>query len=329
MSDTESAEGVEVSEEEFADVLGGDIEPKEEPEQPEEQSTETEESAEEPAEEQEETEETDEEDETESEDEDAEEEEEAAEALQDYDKEQKIVIDKDGEKMEISLGDLIKGHHRGDNYENKVARVREKEESLEGEISEYAATREQYMQVMQQVVQKLSNDEIMNVDMDVLAEEDQAEYIRVKHKQEQKQRDMGVVQAEVDKVQTAIQEDMENRYQGYKDAENVKFLDALPEYKDSAVSEKLNTYLKSNGFDEASIETLTDSRVKVMFDKAMRFDKAQANVSKKTPRKPPKMLRSGTSKPANQRKSDSLVSAQSRLKQSGSDDDFMAVLDNL
>jgi hypothetical protein len=324
MSDQAAAVGLNVHQ--AADTFASMIDQDEGPVDTEEQAP-----SEEETEETEETESTELQDEVEesSEDEVADEEEETEEQESQPDK---FVVKVNGEELEVTKDELLRGYQREADYTRKTQKLAEERRMVESEFQQVRAEREQYATVLVQLQQKLQEMAPAEPDWERLEAEDPIEYARQWTHHQRKAQQLAAVQQEQARLDQLRQEESRKSVQELlkKEAEAVR--EKIPEWKSpekaKADGKALLEYGQSLGFSENELGEITDSRALLALYKAWQFDQM---MSKKPQlqqkiKKAPKMAAPGSANATSQ-KSSEINRAKNRLANSGSVKDAAALFD--
>ena len=318
--------------------------------EPEEEKPETEESA--PTEDVEEsTEETQdeplEEDVLEEEAEEEESEEESEEEESDEDEQEEVEevysVKVDGEEMEVSLDELIKGYSRQSDYTRKTQelasernQMAELQQQWANEISQAQAERQQYISALGQVIQNqmAGLEQYATINWEQLREEDPIAFVtkkeefrdaqeRVRQAQAQQYQEQQKQEAEIEKVRKlAVQEE-------YK-----RLVEAVPEWGDSdkrgKIASEISSYAVEQGFTQEELKDLIDHRSLIVLMKAQKYDALQkSDVKAKKVKNKPKVVRSGK---GSNKKQDTArakrIASMKRLKQSGKPEDAASLFED-
>jgi hypothetical protein len=298
-----------------------------------------------PTEEEESTEETQDESlEEESEEESEEDEEEESEESDEEEGEEPdlYAVKVDGEEIEVTFDELLKGYSRQSDYTKKTQELSEGRKEIEEAKSTYNSAltqmqqeREHYVNQLNQILQNSSNNlkEYDKINWDTLKEEDPIEYVKLREDyrdgkekmqalNQQRQMAMQQQNAEAQKVQQeAVQ------------VERSRMVEALPEWGDPDKQKELATDVKSyaltQGFSEEELNSLIDHRSVLVLMKAAKYDALEkADVKSKKLKNKPKVIRTGKGKGANSDSKSKLNAKMKRLQQSGRVDDAAILMED-
>lgn len=324
MSDQAAAVGLNVHE--AADTFAQMIDQDEGPVDTEEQA-----SSEEVAEETEEDESAELQDEAEedSEDEVEGEEEEAQEQEPQPDK---FIVKVNGEELEVTKDELLRGYQREADYTRKTQKLAEERRLVESEFQQVRAEREQYAQVLTQLEQRLQEMAPAEPDWERLEAEDPIEYARQWTHHQRRAQQQAAIKQEQARISQLQQEESRKQVLELlkKEAEIVR--EKIPEWKSpekaKADGKALLEYGQTLGFSEGELGEITDSRALLALYKAWQFDQM---MSKKPQlqqkiKKAPKMAAPGSGNSLG-KKSVDINRAKNRLAHTGSVKDAAALFD--
>lgn len=208
--------------------------------------------------------------------------------------EQKFKVKVRGEEVEVALPELLNGYSRTEDYKAKTAEVAELRRQA---ATEYAEKLEQQVATFARLDPILS--QTANLDWAALAQQDPATFVALKAQHDQRISLIQGAMGEIEQIKAQEAQRQEEAMQEYRQRERDALFAAAPELRDP---DKLNNfargiaeYLKSNGFDEATIRDTEDHRAWLIAEKARKWDelqKAQQTVqTKKVAPKPAPTLR--------------------------------------
>jgi hypothetical protein len=239
-----------------------------------------------------------------------------------------------GETKTVTLSELQSGYSRDSDYRQKTAELAEQKRVWAEEQQAIQNERQEQARKLDALLPQLQTTLIgkwAKVDWATLARDNPAEYVALKeeYNQDEAKFNAGLQQRHQIEQQNQAQQQAKTRELIERETEALQA--ALPEFKDpekAAVKKaEIRSYLKDVGYDDKTISTLTDHRMIVIIDAAMRHTRAQkaaAEAKAKGSKAPP------VSQPGARRnssgKADAIASAKNRLARSGSIDDAAALL---
>jgi len=243
---------------------------------------------------------------------------------------------------EYNIDDLVKGSLRQADYTRKTQALAEQRKQAEDFSSKYASEVEQIQAERNYYVQSLQHlidgsmgevDKFANLDWEQLKAEDPLEYVSMKDEFRDRQERFHSIQHEQQQAQGRQEAVVAQNYSQSLAEEGKKLEEALPEWKDPKLRQKLVTKLRSyaadQGFTEDELTSLSDSRSVMVLLKAQKYDELQkTDVKSKKLRNKPRVVRSGSpsSKADNdkaRRKSD-----MKRLRQTGHINDAVGLFED-
>jgi len=265
----------------------------------------------------------------------AEQEETAEESTESQEEDPLVTIKVDGKDVQVPLSELKNGYQRQADYTRKTMQVAEERKAAEAERQQALAERQQYAGNLQKLQAQIEGAlaQQQNIDWQQLLENDPQAYLKERHLWEQRQAALQQNLVAQQQLAGQMQAEQARAYQGHLQAQQEQLLAKLPEWKDAekAKAEKtaLREYLKSQGYDEQSVNSVADARAVLMARKAMMYDqmmsKAQA-AQKKVSNLPTKVQQPGNgANPGLDRR----ASAFQRLTKSGRVEDAAAVFASL
>lgn len=246
--------------------------------------------------------------------------------------ETKFVVKVDGKELEVDKDELIRGYQREADYTRKTQKLAEERRTVESELQQVRAEREQYAQVLTQLQQKVQEFEPAEPDWDRLEAEDPVEYARQWTHFQRRQQSKAAIAQEQARINAMRQQEQEQNMKAILSQERDKLLAAIPEWKnvEKAKAERSDvlSYGRQLGFSDAELDQVTDSRAVVALYKAMQYDKL---MSKKPElqskiKKVPKLVTPGSSGAVSS-KTGETNRAKQRLAQTGSVKDAAALFD--
>jgi hypothetical protein len=192
----------------------------------------------------------------------------------------KVRVTIDGQEVEVTLDEALKGYSRQADYTRKTQELANQRKAQEAEFQAVRGERAKYAELMTQLEQALNEATGPEPDWARLQQESPEQFPLVWAQWQQRQSEIQAVAAERQRAQEAVQRDHAVQRQSYMEAEQSRLLDAIPEWKDAAKSKaekaELVAYAEKTGFTREELAQVVDHRAIVMLRKAMLYDKAQA-----------------------------------------------------
>ena len=278
----------------------------------------------------------------EEEEEEASEEEDESESADEEDEEELYAVTVDGEEVGVNLDELMRGYSRPSDYTKKTQQIAEDRRDIESlqekynsEIAQIQAERNQYVEMLGNIVQQSSGEleKFTDIDWQSLKDNDPIEYVTKREEFREAQEKIQGAKQQQAQAQRAQQLEMNKVRQELVEEEKGKLAAILPEMGNketrSAKVKEIQTYALGQGFTQEELDGLIDHRSVVVLDKARMYDEMQnANPKAKKLKNKPKVVRSGSGTT----KKDSLKSRRNdqmkRLRGTGHIDDASALLED-
>lgn len=193
----------------------------------------------------------------------------------------KYKIPVDGEEVEVTEDELLKGYSRTADYTRKTqALAAERKTFQEQELPAVRAERQKLVERLTQVEETYKALVPNEPDWERLQVEAPDEFPKVWASWQQYKSRLETIAAEKAEAQKKIDEDNMRQFGEVLKAERERLLEAVPSWKDDAVAKKEKTemvqYALERGFTEDQLKAAVDHKVLVLLRKAMLFDRAQS-----------------------------------------------------
>lgn len=245
-----------------------------------------------------------------------------------------VTIEVDGKTVKLTKEELAEAYKNGlrqSDYTKKTMEVAEQRRAAEAEVAQARAEREAYAVNLQKMSAQLEGalEEQASINWQELLEADPVEYLRQQNLFQQRQAAyQRTQQAQMQLMEIAKAEQAQLRQQALVQQQDA-LLAKLPEWRNAETAKAEKTaiakYLQDAGFDDESIQTISDHRMVITARKAMLYDqmmgKAQA-ATKKVAAAPQRVVQPGS---GTQNRVDGRSSAMQRLGKSGRVEDAAAV----
>jgi len=186
----------------------------------------------------------------------------------------------DGQEIEVTLEEALKGYSRTQDYTRKTQELAERrkafeqhEAALAGENARVAAYLKQVEEVLAEITPKEPN-------WDELRQQDPAAFAQEWAKWDQHKKEVEMVRARRAEADAQVMKDQTAALQRHLEAETMKLHEAIPAWKDAEVAKadkgKMVEYATKLGFTKEQLSGVTDHRVMVLLHKAMQYDASQA-----------------------------------------------------
>jgi hypothetical protein len=253
--------------------------------------------------------------------------------------ESRFKVKADGEEIEVTLDELLKGYSRTADYTRKTQQVAQERKALEQHATEMRTARDSYAQQLQLLESALTELAPAEPDWDTLRRENPTEYAVQLAEHQQRRHDMDRVRSEQQRLYAQQAAEYEAGLERRFAQEERLLLAAVPEWTDekaaSAEKRAILDYARGAGYTDEELSQVYDHRVILLFRKAMQHDKLMTQGVQKirekaaaAPKKAPP-LRPGSApppKPKNLKGAEAAKRAMGRLGRTGSVNDAAAAL---
>lgn len=213
--------------------------------------------------------------------------------------------EKGKEQKKLSLKDLREGYLAKQDYHRNIQKVKQQEAQLNQQVeqarSQVLQQAAQQLEIYRQAVVKLAAPEILNVDLNKLAEQDPTEAQRIFFKQIELNKTLASIQQEQAKIQQA------NQYQQKQAMEKAivsakETLEAdIPGWNEQVYTKVLENVAQDYGFKGEEVAPVVDARLIKVFHDAYQYrqlQKAKPEISKKVVAVP-KVVKPGSGEATN------------------------------
>lgn len=246
----------------------------------------------------------------------------------------KFRVKVNGEEVEVTQDELLKGYSREQDYTRKTQATAEERKALEAEKAAIAQERERYSQLLGGLTEQLSKPLYDPAEMEQLRLSQEpahrAEYAARAAEEHQRQQHLNGIQTEQARIaQQKAQEAEQAHNQRLRD-EATKLLTKLPEWKDpekaKADKETIWKYGLSEGFSPEEMQSTADHRIMLVLKKAAAYDALQSKKPEVLPKvEAVKTLKPSTSTHQPSQKTE-VVRARERFARSNSVRDAAALI---
>jgi hypothetical protein len=244
----------------------------------------------------------------EEEEEEASEEEDESESADEEDEEELYAVTVDGEEVGVNLDELMRGYSRQSDYTKKTQQIAEDRREIESlqekynsEIAQIQAERNQYVEMLGNIVQQSSGEleKFTGIDWQTLKDNDPIEYVTKREEYREAQEKIQSFRNQQAQVHQAQQSEMRKARESLIKEEQGKLASVMPEMANEETRpvrvKELQTYALGQGFTQEELDGLIDHRSVIVLDKARKYDEMQkANPKAKKLKNKPKVVRSGS-----------------------------------
>tara|TARA_B100001093_G_C26860261_1_gene1029790 strand:+ start:1469 stop:2476 length:1008 start_codon:yes stop_codon:yes gene_type:complete len=239
----------------------------------------------------------------------------------------------DGEELEVSQDELIRGYSRQKDYTRKTQEIAEVRKQIEAESSQVEEERQIYKELLPKLKTIYENGMEAEPDWEALEKADPTTYLIEKNKWNERKQQLRAFEEEQARLQE--EEALKNRELMTKQIQEgqEQLLTLIPEWTDAekAASEKaaiVQNTIKNYGFSQEEINTVYDARLIPLMRDAWKFKKATEAAKKKpTQKAKSRVARAGTSNTV--KTTSPLKKAKTRLAKSGKVSDAAKLFEHL
>jgi hypothetical protein len=193
----------------------------------------------------------------------------------------KVKVKVDGQEIEATLDEVIKGYSRTADYTRKTQELAAQRKTQEAEFAALRDERAQYATYLVQLEQTLKDQTPKEPDWNKLQQElTPAEFGASWAQWQAHEKQMTALADERAAAVAKVNADQAAQYQTRLADEKAKLFEAIPEWKDAELGKaeraRLITYAEKSGFKAEEIGNMNDHRAFVALRKAMLWDEAQA-----------------------------------------------------
>lgn len=240
-----------------------------------------------------------------------------------------------GKTVEVPITELTASYQKDKAASEKFEQAAALRKTADAEIAKTQQERASYAANLERMGLQLevALQSQAQTDWAALLKSDPVEYLEQQRLANERQAQLNQVNQQRHAIAMQMQAEQQNAHQSYIQEQQQALLDKLPAWKDSAKAlaerDALKTYLKAEGYDDASISGISDHKAVLLARKAMLYDqmisKATA-ATKKVATLPQKVERPGVADTGNLDKRTALYQ---KLSKSGSVDHAAALFSSI
>lgn len=183
-----------------------------------------------------------------------------------------------GEEIEVSQSELLKGYSRERDYTAKTMALAEEKRTLEATLSaRFADELKQQVELFEALDPILSQAD--QIDWQALAASDPTAYVQLKAAVDERRAAVTEAKRKIDDARGKETEAEKAQKAESAQAETARLVEKMPELAEEtalkAFAGNAVDYLRGSGFEDGEIADLTDHRALLIVDKARRWDEAQ------------------------------------------------------
>ncbi|QDP52170.1 MAG: putative scaffolding protein [Prokaryotic dsDNA virus sp.] len=183
---------------------------------------------------------------------------------QESSEEQYYPIKLDGEDMEITLDEALKGYQRQSDYTKKTQALADERKQLEAAKQDILRQREYYKQNVDKLILEQQAQTVKEPDWDKLYEADPLEWMRQKEAHRSQKEKALELKQEQFRLQQEQYQEQNAQMQEYLTQQHDVLINTIPEWKDPQVMQRekneIKMYAQSIGYTPNEISQIYDSR---------------------------------------------------------------------
>lgn len=240
-----------------------------------------------------------------------------------------------GKTVEVPLTELTASYQKDKAASEKFEQAAALRKTADAEIAKTQAERANYADQLNRLAlqTEVQLQQDAQTDWAALLKSDPVEYLERQRLANERQAYLNQVNQQLHAIAMQTQAEQQQAHQSYLQEQQQALLDKLPAWKDSAKAlaerDALKTYLKGEGYDDASITGISDHKAVILARKAMLYDQIvnkAAAATKKVAALPQKVERPGVADSGNVDKRSALYQ---KLSKSGSVDHAAALFSSI
>lgn len=244
----------------------------------------------------------------------------------------------DGEEVEVTQDELLRGYSRTQDYTRKTQALAEERRAFQSERESVVQERATYADRLTVLEEAIKATQPPEPDWDKLRQSDPVRYAAEVADHTRRKEALAAIAEERSRVEYQQSLESQRTYAEHLQAERARLIEAIPEWADEAKAreekDSLADYAKSSyGYTDQDLDAVTDHRIMVILRKAAAYDRLQEGQSKLAEKKvKAKVLKPGAT-PKKSKGKDKPTSrsarARQRLSETGSVDDAADALYDL
>ena len=250
-----------------------------------------------------------------------------------------------GQDVEVSEDELIKGYSRQQDYTQKTQQLAEYKRQLDGAAQQYQQELSNTQQVRAQYVDALATaiegnythlQQFANIDWERLKTEDREEYLTKRDDYRQAQEGIEQLKAQAGQAQQQQQQEMQVQHQQMLQEEHTKMVSILPEWNDPdtqrAIAKSLSEFALSKGYTQEELSQLVDHRSILVLMQAKAYEdmtRKQHEVRAKKVKNKPNVIKTKAKRNKGEASVSKRKEKMKRLQTTGHVDDAASLLEDM
>ena len=250
-----------------------------------------------------------------------------------------------GQDVEVSEDELIKGYSRQQDYTQKTQQLAEYKRQIDGAAQQMQQEVVQTQQVRAQYVDALATaiegnythlQQFSNVDWEKLKTEDREEYLTKRDDYRQAQEGIEQLKAQAGQAQQQQHQEMQVQHQQVLQEEHAKMVSILPEWNDPntqrAIAKTVSEFALSKGYTQEELSQLVDHRSILVLMQAKAYEdmtRKQHEIRAKKVKNKPQVIKTKAKREKAEIGKGKRKAKLQRLQQTGHVDDAASLLEDL
>ena len=250
-----------------------------------------------------------------------------------------------GQDVEVSEDELIKGYSRQQDYTQKTQQLAEYKRQLDGAAQQYQQELANTQQVRAQYVDALATaiegnythlQQFANIDWERLKTEDREEYLTKRDDYRQAQEGIEQLKAQAGHAQQQQQQEMQVQHQQMLQEEHAKMVSILPEWSDPntqrAIAKTVSEFALSKGYTQEELSQLVDHRSILVLMQAKAYEdmtRKQHEIRAKKVKNKPNVVKTKAKREKAEVSQGKRKAKLKRLQKTGHVDDAVTLLEDL
>jgi len=250
-----------------------------------------------------------------------------------------------GQDVEVSEDELIKGYSRQQDYTQKTQQLAEYKRQLDGAAQQFQQELANTQQVRAQYVDALATaiegnythlQQFANIDWERLKTEDREEYLTKRDDYRQAQEGIEQLKVQAGHAQQQQQQEMQVQHQQLLQEEHAKMVSILPEWNDPdtqrAIAKTISEFALTKGYTQEELSQLVDHRSILVLMQAKAYEdmtRKQHEVRAKKVKNKPKVVKTKAKREKAELSQGKRKAKLKRLRSTGHVDDAASLLEDL
>ena len=250
-----------------------------------------------------------------------------------------------GQDVEVSEDELIKGYSRQQDYTQKTQQLAEYKRQMDAaaqgmqqEIAQTQQMRAQYVDALSTAIDTnyAHLQQYANVDWETLKSQDREEYLTKRDDYRQAQEGIQELQAKAQQAQQQQQQEMQVQHQQMLQEEHSKMVSILPEWNDPdtqrAIAKTISEFALTKGYTQEELSQLVDHRSILVLMQAKAYEdmtRKQHEIRAKKVKNKPNVVKTKAKREKAEVSQGKRKAKLKRLQKTGHVDDAVTLLEDL